>query len=182
MAEIATIARPYAEAAFEIADKTTALDAWSQGFATLAQSLESEELQNVLGNPLVTDAQMVEMLLGIVQQSSGQPPAEMKNFLAALAENDRLVALPAVADQFETLKNERQGAVDALIETAFPFQNTELQSLVSDLERRFKRKVRPEVKVDQDLIGGARITVGDQVIDGSVRGKLAALAAGLAQA
>jgi F-type H+-transporting ATPase subunit delta len=182
MAEIATIARPYAEAAFEIADKTSALDAWSQALATLAQSLQSAELQKVLGNPLVSDAQMVEMLLGIVQQSTGQQAAEMKNFLAALAENDRLGTLPAVATQFETLKNERQGAVDALIETAFPFQDAELQSLVSDLERRFKRRVRADVKVDRDLIGGARITVGDQVIDGSVRGKLAALAAGLAQA
>jgi F-type H+-transporting ATPase subunit delta len=181
MAEIATIARPYAEAAFGIADKEGSLDQWSARLAALALAVRTEELQQILGNPLVKPEQFVDMLLAVAEQSTGTVSAELRNLLSTLAENDRLQALPSVAEQFEALKNERQGAVDAVIETAFPFRDADLQSLVGDLERRFRRKVRPQVKVDQNLIGGARITVGDQVIDGSVRGKLAALQAGLTQ-
>lgn len=181
MAEIATIARPYAEAAFEIADQAGALDAWSQTLARLAQAVQHPDVQRLLGDPLVSEAQLVEMLLGVAEGAAGTATPETKNFLVALAENDRLFTLPAIGEQFEALKNERQGAVDALIETAFEFQGNELANLVSDLEHRFKRKVRADVKVDPELIGGARITVGDQVIDGSVRGKLAAMSAGLAR-
>ena len=106
-------------------------------------------------------------------------PAEAKAFLQMLTENRRLEALPAVRDQFERLKAEREGAVDAIIETAFEFQAGALEALVADLERRFKRKIRPQVSIDKELIGGARISVGDQVIDGTVRGKLDAMNAGL---
>jgi F-type H+-transporting ATPase subunit delta len=181
MAEVATIARPYAEAAFGIADKDGTLEDWSATLQSLAYAVQTQELQHILGNPLVTSEQFVDMLLAVSRQSSDKATTELRNLLMALAENDRLQTLPLVAEQFESLKNERQGAVDAVIETAFPFQDAELQGLVSDLERRFRRKVRPEVRVDRELIGGARITIGDQVIDGSVRGKLAALQAGLTQ-
>ena len=79
----------------------------------------------------------------------------------------------------EALKNERQGAVDAKIETALELTSEQLNALVADLEKKFGRRVRPQVSIDKELIGGARVTVGDQVIDGSVRGRLASLAAGL---
>ena len=83
--------------------------------------------------------------------------------------------LPVVRDRFEELKNEHEGIVDADIATAFPLSEPDLGTLVSALERRFKRKVHPSVRVDDSLIGGVRIHVGDEVIDGSVRGKLAAM-------
>jgi F-type H+-transporting ATPase subunit delta len=181
MAEIATIERPYAEAAFDLADSAGTLDAWSRSLAVIAQAVAEPDMQQLLGNPLVSDRALVEMLLAVLEKSAGGATAETKNFLAALAENKRLAVLPAVREQFEALKNERQGAVDALIESAYALGEAELAALVADLERRFKRKVRPEVRVDPELIGGARVTVGDQVIDGSVRGKLAALAAGLVE-
>ncbi|OGA83654.1 MAG: ATP synthase F1 subunit delta [Betaproteobacteria bacterium RIFCSPLOWO2_12_FULL_66_14] len=181
MAEIATIARPYAEAAFELADASGTLEAWSRALAGLAEAVSQPDMQQLLGNPLVSDTALVQMLLAVVEQSAGEATAETRNFLLALAENKRLAVLPAVREQFEALKNERQGAVDALIESAFALDQGELATLVADLERRFRRKVRPEVRVDAELIGGARITIGDQVIDGSVRGKLAALAAGLVE-
>jgi F-type H+-transporting ATPase subunit delta len=178
LAEIATIARPYAEAAFELADKAGALAAWSTALANLSQAAQDPGVQALLGNPVISSKQLVEMLASV----SGNLSAEVKNFVAAMAENKRLEALPQVHEQFEQLRAEREGTVEAQIESAFALDDASLATLVADLERRFKRKVKPQVSVDPELIGGARVTVGDQVIDGSVRGKLMAMAAGLAAA
>jgi F-type H+-transporting ATPase subunit delta len=175
MAETATIARPYAEALFAMADKSNSLGQWSETLAHLAAVAQAPEMSQLLGNPKVTSVQFV----GLFSNSDGSLPAEAKAFLQLLAENRRLEALPAVHEQFELLKAEREGAVDAVIETAFPFQAGELEALIVDLERRFKRKIRPQVSLNKDLIGGAKVSVGDQVIDGTVRGKLDAMNAGL---
>lgn len=175
MAEVTTIARPYAEAIFSLADKAGALQAWSEALARLAAVAAAPELEPLYGNPKVTAAQFVEVFAA----GGGGMPAEVRSLLQVLAENKRLEALPAVREHFETLKAEREGAVDAVIESAYPLEGEALAALVADLERRFKRKVRPQVSVDGELIGGARITVGDKVIDGSVRGKLDAMNAGL---
>jgi len=178
MAEISTIARPYAEAVFELADKAGSLAQWSGILANLATAAEQPDVRALLGNPRVSAAALVDMFAAV----SGDASAETRGLLEALIANQRLAALPAVHDQFEALKNEREGTVDADIESAYPLEGADLAGLVADLERRFKRKVRPTVKVDESLIGGVRISVGDQVIDGSVRGKLAAMASGLASA
>ena len=173
MAETATIARPYAEAIFAMADKSGSLALWSETLGQLAQFAQVPEMAQILGNPKVTSAQSVGLF------ATDGMPAEAKPLLQMLTENRRLAALPAIRDQFEHLKAEREGAVDAIVETAFPFQPGELEALVADLERRFKRKIRPQVSVNKELIGGARVSVGDQVIDGTVRGKLDAMNAGL---
>jgi F-type H+-transporting ATPase subunit delta len=175
MAEITTIARPYAEAVFALAEKAGSLADWSEALARLAAVAEAPGVEPLLGNPKVTAAQLVDLFAS----AAGTQSAEAKNLLQAMVENKRLAVLPAVRDQFEALKAEREGAVDAQIVSAFPLEGAELAALVADLERRFKRKVRPQVSVDKELIGGARIAVGDQVIDGTVRGKLQALASGL---
>ena len=94
----------------------------------------------------------------------------MQNFVRVLIQNDRLAVLPEIATLFESLKNEREGVVEAQIESAFPVDDAALAQLVGDLERRFKRKVRPQLHIDRALIGGALIKVGDEVIDGTVRG------------
>ncbi|MFM9969202.1 MAG: F0F1 ATP synthase subunit delta [Burkholderiales bacterium] len=174
MAEVATIARPYAEAVFALADKAGALAAWSDALANLALVAQAPELAQLYGNPKVSGAQLAELFT-----AAGNMPAEAKGLIATLTENKRLQALPAIATQFEALKAEREGAVDAQITSAYALDGAELAALVLDLERRFKRKVRPHVTVDQGLIGGALIRVGDQVIDGSVRGKLEAMRNGL---
>ena len=173
MAETATIARPYAEAIFAMADKSGSLALWSETLGQLAQFAQVPEMAQILGNPKVTSAQSVGLF------ATDGMPAEAKPLLQMLTENRRLAALPEIRDQFEHLKAEREGAVDAIVETAFPFQPGELEALVADLERRFKRKIRPQVSVNKELIGGARVSVGDQVIDGTVRGKLDAMNAGL---
>lgn len=175
MAEITTIARPYAEAVFALADQGGTLAQWSDTLGALAGVAEVPEMVELLGNPKVTDAQFVDLFAA----TAGAMPAEAKGLLQMLAENKRLEALPALRDQFETLKAEREGAMDAAIESAFPLEGAELAALVADLERRFKRKIRPQVTVVKELIGGARVTVGDKVIDGTVRGKLDAMNAGL---
>lgn len=171
MAELSTIARPYAEAVFALADSAGALSQWSDALSRLAAVARAPEMRQILGNPGVTDAQ----LAGLIASAAGDLPKEAAQFLQVLATNKRLPALPEIASLYEARKAEREGAVDAQIVSAFPLEGAELVALVADLERRFKRKIRPQVSVNPELIGGARIQVGDQVIDGSVRGKLEAM-------
>ena len=175
MAEVATIARPYAEAVFALADKAGKLADWSEALMRLAGIAQAPELLQLIGNPKVSSAQLADLF----SAAGSDLPAEAKGLVQALTENKRLEALPAIALQFELLKAEREGAVDAEIASAYALDGAELASLVVDLERRFQRKVRPHVSVDQSLIGGALVRVGDQVIDGSVRGKLEAMRNGL---
>jgi len=174
MAEVATIARPYAEAAFAVADKSGTLAIWSEALACLALVAQAPEMAQLAGNPNVTASQMAD-LFAVAEDL----PAEARGLVQALIENNRLEALPSIVIQFEQLKAQREGAIDAEITSAFALDGAELAALVVDLERRFKRKIRPHVAVDQDLIGGARVRVGDKVIDGSVRGKLEAMRNGL---
>lgn len=171
MAELTTIARPYAEALFGLADSAGTLGPWSEALARLAAVARAPEIAPLIGNPGVTDAQLAELFAA----AGGELPAEAGAFLRLLAGNKRLPVLPEIAALFESLKAEREGAVDAQITSAFPLEGAELAGLVADLERRFKRKIRPQLAIDPELIGGARIQVGDQVIDGSVRGKLDAM-------
>jgi F-type H+-transporting ATPase subunit delta len=175
MAEVATIARPYAEAAFRLAEDSQAIAAWSDALDRLAAVAISSEVAQLLGNPRVSAAQLTELLVSL----SGTADATLRNFITVLVENKRVTVLPSVHEQFEVLKNEREGMLDAQIDSALPLDDSQVSGLVSDLERRFKRKIRPQVRVDAELIGGVLVRVGDEVIDGSVRGKLASMAAAL---
>jgi F-type H+-transporting ATPase subunit delta len=177
MAELATIARPYAEAAFEVADREGKLAAWADALARLAAVAADPEVLRLVGDPGVTP----DALYGVIAGAAGELPADVQNFLRVLIENGRVAVLPEVRERFEALKNEREGIVDAGIASAFPLDKAQTAELVTGLEARFKRKVRPHVAVDKELIGGVTVAVGDEVIDGSVRGKLAAMAAALAK-
>ena len=176
MAEIATLARPYAEAVFRLADGAASLPAWSGTLRTLAQVAAHSDMQECLAKYDLGAGQLRELFLSLCPADVS---AEAKNFVNLLIENDRLALLPEIHAQFETLKNEREGVVDARISTAFELDAAQLASLVADLEKRFKRKINPQVCVERELIGGVRVVVGDEVIDASVRGKLNAMAAGL---
>jgi F-type H+-transporting ATPase subunit delta len=118
------------------------------------------------------------MLIGIL---SGQLDAEAENLVRVLAENRRLEALPEIASQFEALKNEREGVLEAEIVSAVPLEQGQLEALVSRLESRTGKRVKPHVSIDEDLIAGVRVLIGDKVIDGSVRARLQALEAALKQ-
>jgi F-type H+-transporting ATPase subunit delta len=177
MAELATIARPYAEAAFEVADREGKLAAWADALARLATVASDPKVQHLLGDPGVTP----DALYGVIAGAAGDLPAGVQNLVRVLIENGRVAALPQARELFEALKNEREGIVDAGIASAFPLDAAQTAELVRGLEARFKRKVRPHVSVDKELIGGVRVAVGDEVIDGSVRGQLAAMATALAK-
>ena len=175
MAEAVTIARPYAEAVFALADAGGALRKWSQTLAVMATVASNAEVRAATGNPNLSSDQ----IYGLFAAACGDLAAEAQNFLRVLIDNDRLAQLPEIRDLFEDLRNEREGVMDAAIASAHSLDGPQLAALVSELEARFKRKVNPLVHVDAELIGGVRVQVGDEVIDGSVRGKLAAMAAAL---
>jgi len=176
MAETVTIARPYAEAVFELADATGKLQQWSETLEHTAAIAANPDMLEAMGNPELS----AERLYGLFASLAGDALfAESQNLVRVLIENRRLALLPEIRDLFEVLKNEREGTVEAQIASAFPLEGDALAGLVADLEKRFKRKIQPVVSVDPELIGGVSIQVGDEVIDGSVRGKLASMTVAL---
>ena len=175
MAEVTTLARPYAEAVFRLADAAGSLAAWSQTLARMAQVAADTDMRAAIGNPNLG----ADKLYGLMASVSGDLNVEGQSFLRVLIANDRLILLPQIFAMFEELKNEREGVVDADIRSAFEFEGAQLATLVADLEKRFKRRINPQVTLDKSLIGGVRVVVGDEVIDSSVRGKLDKMAAGL---
>ncbi|WP_244814865.1 F0F1 ATP synthase subunit delta [Caballeronia sp. Lep1P3] len=174
MAELATIARPYAEALFRVAE-TGDLAGWSTFVEELAQVARLPEVESVASSPKVSREQITDLLLAAVKSPLAQGNAQAKNFVRMLVENHRLPLLPEVAVQFDELKNAREGAADAHIVSAFPLEGAQLNDLVASLERKFTRKLKPIVEIDQSLIGGVRVTVGDEVLDTSVRARLASM-------
>jgi F-type H+-transporting ATPase subunit delta len=178
MAEPSTIARPYAEAVYRLADSDDKLDAWSAMLANLSQVAVDSGVAAALKDPNLSRPKAAGTLIGIL---SGQLSAEAENLVRVLADNGRLEVLPEIASQFEVLKNERQGVVEAEIVSALPLENDQLEALVSRLEARTGKRVKPQVSVDRDLIAGVRVLIGDKVIDGSVRAQLQALEAALKQ-
>lgn len=173
MAELSTIARPYAEALFGAANADGAgLAAWAELVNEMAQAAQHPEVQAALSDPGL-DAGARAALLRALLKSSVSKPAE--NFLALLADNDRLALLPEIARQFEALKNRQEGSAEARIDSAFELTDAQVAELVAGLEKKFQVKLKPDVRVDPSLIGGVRVTVGDQVLDTSVSAQLVRL-------
>jgi F-type H+-transporting ATPase subunit delta len=168
MAELATIARPYAEALFRVA-KSGNLGAWSNLVSEMAQVASHPDVKEFAINPKVSDQQATDTFLSLLR--SDVTP-EARNFVGMLAENGRLTLLPEIAEQFHELKNAQEGAADAEITSAFEISDAQVKDLVATLEKKFGRKLNPSVTVDPSLIGGVRVAVGDEVLDTSVRAKL----------
>jgi F-type H+-transporting ATPase subunit delta len=172
MAESLTIARPYAEAAFKLARDAGALPHWSDALSRLAVVAGTGTARELFGNPRLSAAQIA----GLVGDASGALADAQKNFLRVLADNERLSVLPEIAEVFEQLKNAHDGVLDARIGSAYPLTDAQVAEVVATLEQKYGRKVKATVHVEPDLIGGIAIRIGDEVIDTSVRGKLAQLA------
>ena len=172
MAESLTIARPYAEAAFQIARDTQALPSWSDALARLAVVAGTDAARELIGNPRLTDEQVATLCA----DAAGVISEQQKNFVRVLADNDRIAVLPDVAKLFEALRNEFEGVLEAHVSSAYPLNDAQVVDIVGALEKKYGRSVKANVSVDADLIGGVSIRIGDEVMDASVRGKLAQLA------
>ena len=191
MAENVTLARPYAEAAFQLArseKSPSALAAWSAVLARLSAVTSRPEMGECIGNPRLSPAQLAQLCLdvtgdvaapGAKADANSDLSPDQQNFVRVLADNDRLIVLPEISELFNELKHGQEGIKDAEITSAFMLDETTLKTLVADLERKFGCSIQATVKVDAELIGGVRIAIGDEVIDASVRGKLAAMATAL---
>lgn len=175
MAENITLARPYADAAFQLARATNALGPWQQALDRMAAVAADAQMVECITNPRLLPAQVAQLFLDVV----GSITAEQQNFVRLLVDNERLQVLPEIRDLYVELKNGQEGVQEADIASAFPLDDATLKNLVADLEARFKCKIQAKVSLDPELIGGVRIAVGDQVIDASVRGKLASMATAL---
>jgi F-type H+-transporting ATPase subunit delta len=169
MAELVTIARPYAVAAFSYAKGKGELARWSDTLAFLVGVHQNERMQDVLHNPELTKDDLQRTLLGVCGE---RIDGAARNLLILLVQNDRLEVLPAIRDLFEQLKADYENEVEAHIESAFPLSDDQVEALVRKLEVRTKRKVRASVRVTPELIGGVRVQVGDELWDASVRGQL----------
>src|SRR3954454_4032992 len=172
MAEPTTVARPYAEAAFKIADEAGALARWSEMLAALAAVAAHPRVRQAADDPQLSDARRAGLFITVL---GGRLTGEAENFVRVLAQNDRLALLREIREQFEVLKNEREGVVEAELQSAFELSAAQLKDIVERLEKKTGRKVRAHVSVDRELIGGVKIVLGDKVIDGSARAQLAAL-------
>ena len=167
MAELATIARPYAEALFKAASvDLSAADAWMQPLAQVASNMQ---LQDFAANPNVSPEQVFDMLVGVAKVSL---PANGINFLNTVIDNGRVSALPEIAAQFRALKNAQSGSSDAIVQSAYPIEGVALADLSALLEKRFGRKLNVRVQLEPELIGGIRVVVGDEVLDTSVQSRL----------
>jgi F-type H+-transporting ATPase subunit delta len=167
MAELATIARPYAEALFKASQAD--LDGTAGWLEPLAAVAGDPQLLQLAGNPNVRAQQLVDVITAVLKQPL---PAPAMNFLRTVIENERLIALPEIASQFRALKNARTGTSDAMVYSAFPLDAGALGAVAPALEKRFGRKLNFTVLEDPSLIGGIRVVVGDEVLDTSVKARL----------
>ena len=178
MAEIATIARPYAEALFKACSAQAGIDlnsaaAWVDELAAIAAN---PQLRQLADNPKVTADQVFEVIAGVVRADL---PELARNFLRAVIDKDRVNALPEMASQFRALVNRQSGSSDAVVYSAFAMDSAALAELGLALEKRFGRKLNLSVQQDDSLIGGIRVVVGDEVLDTSVKARLEQMKAAL---
>ncbi|MBF6632258.1 MAG: F0F1 ATP synthase subunit delta [Comamonas sp.] len=176
MAELATIARPYADALFKAsshgADLTSTV-AWVEELAAIAAN---PQLRQLADSPKVSSEQVFDLIVGVARSAL---PDAARNFLRVIIENGRLDALPEVAVQFRGLVNRLNGSSDAIVYSAFPMEEAALADIGSALEKRFGRKLNVTVQIDETLIGGVRVVVGDEVLDTSVKARLEQMKAAL---
>jgi len=173
MAELSTLARPYAKAAFEYALEKGVLANWAEQLATVAAVVSDSDMASILDKPSLTDAAQAKTLNDVCADSTG--PA-VKNFINILSSNKRLGLLPEIHSQFELLKANQEKSVDVEVVSAFDLGEAMVGKLADVLGKKLERDVKVSTSTDKELLGGVLIRAGDLVIDGSVRGRLNKLA------
>lgn len=173
MSELSTLARPYAEAVFRMAHGENDLAGWSSRVQSLAMIVLDAQVARLIADPAVS----ADRVAGLIIEVAGADLSERgANFVKVLAENGRLSLLPEIGTQFETLKANAEGILEATITSAQKLTQAQIDDLEAGLKAKFNRAVNVQVAVDPELIGGAVIAIGDQVIDGSVKGRLQRMA------
>ncbi|CAK0751060.1 ATP synthase subunit delta [Gammaproteobacteria bacterium] len=176
MSDKITIARPYARAVFEQAQREDALESWSEMLTLAAHVVEDPVISGLLDNPLIGRDQIAGMIFGVVGEHFSE---QGRNLIRVLAMNDRIVVLPEIAALFDAQKSEVENKLEAEVVSAYPMNDTQEQILTQALGKRFGRTVKITTRVDQNLIGGVIVRAGDVVIDGSLRAGLAQMASEL---
>ena len=179
MAELATIARPYAEALLKASSNGDAVTLAGE-IRALADVAANAQMRQFADNPKIEPQQIFDLVMGIARSPTGAPLGDRaKNLLRTVLDNGRLAALPEIAAQFQALVDARTGVAQATIESAFPIDDAQVASVKSAMERRFGRKLETSVIVVPELIGGVRVVVGDEVLDTSIRARLEQMKAAL---
>ena len=177
MSEAITTARPYAQAAFEEAQKLSDLKGWSAVLLSLAEAVSHPEVRSVVTNPRVARKQ-IESLMEDLLGSQAKP--QQRNFVRVLVENQRLLLLPEIAAIFEALRAEAEKTVNVVVDSAFELSAAQQEKIVRSLKARMGREIKLVCKVNKELLGGVVIRAGDKVIDGSARTRLGEMANALA--
>jgi len=181
MAELATIARPYARAAFEYARAGNALGAWSKFLAAAGVAVADPHLAGLIDDPALSADRLADLIASVVAASRIKLGDPEKNFLKLVAEAHRLPALPDVVIQYEQLKADAERAIDVEVASAMALTATQKERLSEALARRLNRTVRIKETVDPELLGGAVVRAGDLVIDGSLRSRVEQMGAQIAR-
>jgi len=176
MAQLTTLARPYAKAVFDAAKDQNAIDQWDQALAFAAMVAADQEVAKILANPGLSEQRKAEFFADCFEEPL---PEALRNFLLILAEHKRLALVPEISALFRLYRSDLEKSVSLTIDTAFELSADEQQKLIDALSKKLERKVELETTVNQSLIGGAVVRTGDLVIDASVRGKLAKMATAL---
>ncbi len=177
MSEAITTARPYAQAAFDEAQKLNALKSWSEILFSLTEAVRHPEIQALITNPRFDKKKLesiMEALLG------GEASKQQHNFVRVLAENQRLLVIPEIAVLFETLKAEAEKSVNVVVDSAFELSSTQKDKIASSLKKRMGCEIKLVCQINKELLGGVVIRAGDKVIDGSARTRLSEMANALA--
>lgn len=176
MAELSTLARPYARAAFEYADKESALEAWLAELQLIAAVVAEPAVQTLLSDPARTTEAQADAFVELCGDALGD---SRRRFARVLAGNRRLGLAPQILDQFESLKAQREQTIDVQMSSPFEVSDAVRDRVAGALSRRLQREVVVNTEIDTSLLGGVLIRAGDLVIDGSVRGRLNKLAEAL---
>ncbi|MEX0914414.1 MAG: F0F1 ATP synthase subunit delta [Wenzhouxiangellaceae bacterium] len=164
-----TLARPYARAAFNLADQSATLDAWSRLLEKAAEAVRTEAMRRVIGHPRVDDARLIGVFEEVLGESADRA---FKSFLKVLMHYRRLSLLPEIAAQFETLRRASEHRLKVNVTSAVEMDAGQLEKLAARLREKFGTEIEMETGVDKELIGGLVVRAGDKVIDASVRGRL----------
>jgi len=177
MSEAITTARPYAQAAFEEAQKLADLKSWSEMLLGLAEAVCHPEVRSVVTNPRVAKTQVESLMEGLL---GTQAKVQQRNFVRILVDNQRLLLLPEIVAIFEALRAEAEKTVNVVVDSAFELSAAQQQKIISSLKARLGREIKLVCKVNKELLGGIVIRAGDKVIDGSARTRLGEMANALA--